>query len=131
MVGIPCSGKTTRALEIAKYLVQNNKVDVQIVNEEFLGLSKAEYLKDPQQEKIMRASLKSNVEKFIDSQRVVILDSMNYIKGFRYELFCLARNVKTTICLVYCDTDPEIAKKIAESGGYENPFPVDLFTDYT
>ena len=47
MVGIPCSGKTTRALEIAKYLAQNNNVDVQIVNEEFLGLSKAEYLKDP------------------------------------------------------------------------------------
>ena len=41
MVGIPCSGKTTRALEIAKYLAENNKIEVQIVNEEFLGLSKA------------------------------------------------------------------------------------------
>jgi tRNA uridine 5-carbamoylmethylation protein Kti12 len=46
MVGIPCSGKTTRALEIAKYIVDNSKVEVQIINEEFLGLSKAEYLKD-------------------------------------------------------------------------------------
>lgn len=109
MVGIPCSGKTTRAIEIAKYLAENSKVQVQIVNEEFLGLQKAEYLKDPQLEKIMRASLKSNVEKFIDSQRVVILDSMNYIKGFRYELFCLARNAQTTTCVVFCDTDPEIA----------------------
>ena len=78
----------------------------------------------------MRASLKSNVEKYIDSQRVVILDSMNYIKGFRYELFCLARNAKTTICLVYCDTDPEVAHKIAEAGDYPNAFPAEMFTDY-
>ena len=60
-------------------------------------------------EKIFRASLKSNVEKYINEQRVVILDSMNYIKGFRYELYCLARNAKTTLCLVFCDTDLEIA----------------------
>ena len=60
----------------------------------------------------------------------MILDSMNYIKGFRYELYCLARNSKTTICLVFCDTDVEIAQKIAIDSGYENPFPVDLFEDY-
>lgn len=55
---------------------------------------------------------------------------MNYIKGFRYELFCLARTAKTTNCLVYCDTDPDVAGKSAEQGGYENPFPSDFFTDY-
>ena len=78
---------------------------MQIINEEVLGLSKAEYLATPSQEKILRASLKSSVEKHLDSQRVVILDSSNYIKGFRYELYCLARNNKTTLCLVFCDTD--------------------------
>jgi protein KTI12 len=78
----------------------------------------------------MRASLKSNVEKYIDAKRVVILDSMNYIKGFRYELFCLARNAKTTICLVFCDTDVDVAAKFAEEGNYENAFPKELFADY-
>ena len=92
MVGIPCSGKTTRARQIADYLTQEVKLDVEIINEETLGLSKAEYYKDSQSEKILRASLKSNVEKLIDPKRVVILDSMNYIKGYRYELYCLARN---------------------------------------
>ena len=38
MVGIPCSGKTSRAVEIAKYIAENFKIDVQIINEEFLGL---------------------------------------------------------------------------------------------
>lgn len=85
-------------------------MEVQIINEEILGLSKANYLKDPTQEKILRASLKSNVEKYVDQQRVVILDSMNYIKGYRYELYCLARNSMTTLCLVFCDTDKETAR---------------------
>ena len=92
MVGIPCSGKTTRATQIGEFLQKECKQEVQIINEEFLGLSKAEFLVSPQQEKILRASLKSNVEKYINSQRVVIIDSMNYFKSFRYELYCLARN---------------------------------------
>ena len=41
-------------------------MEVKIINEEVLGLSKATYLKDPTQEKILRASLKSNVEKYVD-----------------------------------------------------------------
>lgn len=83
-----------------------------------------------QQEKILRASLKSNVERFVDPQRVVILDSMNYIKGFRYELYCLARNAQTTLCVVFCDTDIEFARKLAGEGGYENAFPLTMFDDY-
>ena len=106
------------------------KQEVQIVNEELLGLKKEEYLVNPQQEKILRASLKSNVEKYINSQRVVIIDSMNYFKSFRYELYCLARNAQTTLCLVWCDSDIDTAGKIVTKGGYENPFPVDLFEDY-
>ena len=67
MVGIPCSGKTTHSKLIKDYLVESKGVkDVQIINEEMLGLSKAHYLSDPQQEKILRASLKSNVEKYVD-----------------------------------------------------------------
>ena len=55
---------------------------------------------------------------------------MNYIKGFRYELYCLVRNAQTTLCLVFCDTEKETAQKICEEGGYENAFPRDLFEDY-
>lgn len=51
------------------------------------------------------------------------MDSMNYIKGYRYELYCLARNAMTTLCLVWCDTDKSIAKswceKLNEAGAGE------------
>ena len=66
MVGIPCAGKSTRAAELKQYFEQTHSKEVQIINEEFLGLPKAQYLASPQQEKILRASLKSNVERFID-----------------------------------------------------------------
>lgn len=130
MVGVPCAGKTTRARAIQRYLQEEKKLDVQLINEESLGFNKAEYYKDAQSEKILRGSLKSNVEKFIDQQRVVIIDSLNYIKGYRYELYCLARNAQTNIVVVFCDTDPEIAMKISQEGGYENPFPPELIKDY-
>lgn len=86
----------------------------------------------------MRASLKSNVEKNLDQSRVVILDSMNYIKGYRYELYCLARNSMTTLCLVYCDTSKDIARQWCEQMQLEEAkgdqeasvFPIDLFDDY-
>ena len=109
MAGIPCSGKTTRARLIAEYLTEEIKLDTIIINEELLDMSKAEYYRDSTYEKILRASLKSNVEKHIDQQRVVILDSMNYIKGYRYELYCLARNAQTNILVVFCDTERELA----------------------
>ena len=66
-------------------------------------------------EKMTRGFIKSNIEKFLSQDTIVIVDSMNYIKGYRYELFCLARSCKTTNCLLYCNTPFEICKKYNES----------------
>jgi len=66
MVGIPCSGKTTRAKSIAKYLQENLNLETIIVNEEILGINKSDYYRDSAQEKILRGSLRSNVEKYLD-----------------------------------------------------------------
>jgi protein KTI12 len=46
MVGIPCSGKSTRAKQIEQFLKEKG-MEVQIVNEEGLGLNKSAYLRDP------------------------------------------------------------------------------------
>jgi len=95
MCGIPGSGKSKRASDIKQYLENTHQKKVVIINEESLQLVKEESYKDPIQEKYTRAFLKSNVEKVIDSETVVILDSLNYIKGYRYELYCLSRTAKT------------------------------------
>lgn len=66
-------------------------------------------------EKMLRAALKSEVEKSISSEQIVILDSLNYIKGYRYELYCLVRNSKTTLCVVFCDTPVDTAREYLKS----------------
>jgi protein KTI12 len=61
---------------------------------------------DANTEKTTRAKIKSEVQRNLVGDTVVVVDSLNYIKGFRYEMYCLAREEKTTYCLVYCNTDP-------------------------
>ena len=49
--------------------------------------------------------------KFISTtERIVIVDSLNYIKGYRYELYCLSKHVKTPQCVLHCDVAPEDAR---------------------
>ena len=43
--GYPSSGKTTRAHEIKKYIEENHKKEVTIINEEFLKLDKKDAYK--------------------------------------------------------------------------------------
>ena len=112
MIGGPSSGKTYNALKIKNYLEKEKGKEVFLINEEYLGSIREESYKDSTSEKMHRAKLKSEAEKFLDDKCVVILDSLNYIKGYRYELYCIVRNLKTRHCLVYCKTDLEICLKL-------------------
>ena len=78
----------------------------------------------------MRASLKSEVERNLDSDTIVILDSLNYIKGYRYELYCLARSAKTTLTNIYCETDVEVAQEWNAARDQAVAFTEELFNDY-
>lgn len=40
------------------------------------------------------------MKRVLSPKDIVILDGMNYIKGWRYQLFCEAKNVSTPSCLV-------------------------------
>ena len=122
MCGIPGSGKTTRAQEIKKYLEETHKLDVELFNEENLSLDKKNSYSstytplltktlDNIKEKECRGFLRSNVDKSLSQNTTVILDSMNYIKGYRYELFCIARTAKTPHCVVYLNTPIDVAEK--------------------
>lgn len=102
MCGIPASGKSTRTAEIAAYFRELGHV-VEVVTPQ-AGLSPELYLTS-RLEKELRAALKSSVERLLSPSVIVICDWMNYIKGYRYELFCLARNVQTTMTVVYCELD--------------------------
>ncbi|XP_044048008.1 protein KTI12 homolog isoform X1 [Siniperca chuatsi] len=109
MCGYPCSGKTRRAEELKVCFEQKTDRKVHIVGDGALGVEKNTVYADSQKEKNVRASLKAEVERKVNKDDIVILDSLNYIKGYRYELFCLIKHAQTPHCLVYCLTSDEVS----------------------
>jgi protein KTI12 len=58
----------------------------------------------------------------LSNRDIVILDGGNYIKGWRYQLYCEAKAVRTTHCVVHIGTPVEQARKVneRENGGKRN-----------
>ena len=82
-----------------------------VINEESLHISKPAHYKSAAQEKILRQNLKSAVEHALNADTVVIFDSCNYIKGYRYELYCIARSQRTPHCVVHVSVENMIANQ--------------------
>ncbi|KAJ3273031.1 kti12, chromatin associated [Terramyces sp. JEL0728] len=113
--GLPLSGKTTRANEIAKYLedyISKNQTSIRkiiTVNDESLSIDKKAAYIDANSEKKARGALLSAVERHLSREDIVICDGLNYIKGFRYQLYCVARALGTPTCTVFCGFDANSA----------------------
>lgn len=100
--GLPSSGKSQRTEELRRALAGEGHTVYVVDDASVLGGQDATVYGDSVREKALRAALRAAVERRLSRQDVVILDSVNYIKGFRYELYCLARAARTPLCLVYC-----------------------------
>jgi len=85
--------------------------------------------KDGHVEKKTRAIFMAAVEKAISKQTVVILDFLNTIKGFRYELYCRARSASTQHCVVFCDVTPETARAWNETIDEKERYPSAILDD--
>ncbi len=110
LCGIPCSGKSQRAKELVDYLKKHHEgTPVCLLEDDFS--SRDSCYTDSKAEKMTRAKLKSEVERNLTPESVVILDSPNYIKGYRYELYCLSKHLQTPHCVVLCETPVETAKE--------------------
>ncbi|KAF5298715.1 hypothetical protein FQA39_LY11725 [Lamprigera yunnana] len=112
ITGLPSSGKTTRTNEIKNYFEKQGK-EVHVVSEEEqilkAGFEKDAFYLDSSKEKHIRALLKSEVVKLLGPNSLVILDGSNYIKGYRYELYCASKGNKCTQCTVYTGINTNIA----------------------
>lgn len=82
---------------------------------------------DATSEKLTRGQLKSQVERSTNRQAVVILDSINGIKGFRYELHCIARGAAVRYCMVHVDVPLETCRKWNE--GRQDAYPPEVLDD--
>ncbi|KAK5648673.1 hypothetical protein RI129_003565 [Pyrocoelia pectoralis] len=118
VTGIPSSGKSTRTKEIENFFIEHNK-SVEIVSEEEqilkAGFDKNAVCLDSSKEKHIRGLLKSEVLKLLGPNSVVILDGGNYIKGYRYELYCAAKANKCTQCTIHTEINRDVAWNFNES----------------
>lgn len=105
--GYPCSGKSELTSQLKDHLEQSWNCKTHIVSDDYEKLPRNECYASSSQEKEARGTLKAAVERLLNTKDVVVLDSLNYIKGYRYELYCIVRQLRTVHCVVQCATTAE------------------------
>jgi len=48
-----------------------------------------------------RGALFTAMQRYMNQDTILIADGLNYIKGFRYQMYCAARELKLRVCTVY------------------------------
>lgn len=113
--GYPSSGKSRRAGQLKEFFEKAKKKSVHIVTENVgipkAGFRKNEYFADSQKEKIVRSDLKSDVLRTLNKDDVSILDAGNYIKGYRYEIYCASKSARVSQCTIYCAVSKDQMKE--------------------
>ena len=80
MCGFPSAGKTKRALELKEILLKYKpNVDIHLIDDG--SIVRDAVYSDRKCEIIARGSLKAAAERLLTNTNVVILDSLNYVKG--------------------------------------------------
>lgn len=128
--GLPSSGKSKRSSELKEYF-QSKGVEVTIVTEkeviEKRTLTKNEYFSASNHEKMGRADLKSEMLRLLDSKNVVILDASNYIKGFRYEIYCATKERREPSVTLYCAISKEQAWEFNQNRPASEAYSQEIF----
>ncbi|KAK6747423.1 hypothetical protein RB195_000551 [Necator americanus] len=101
VTGHPSCGKSTIVQRVREYFTVEGKEVVIIGDDDDSLLSRDDY-NNASKEKEHRSFLRSSVQKSLNQNTVVICDALNYIKGYRYELFLIAKLCKTTYAVLYC-----------------------------
>ncbi|KAI8813552.1 chromatin associated protein KTI12, partial [Cladochytrium replicatum] len=71
----------------------------------------------------------SAVERHLTTETIVICDYLNYIKGYRCQLYCVSRNIGTSYCVMFCACTPEDSTKFnSASNAYSPEVHADLVT---
>lgn len=151
--GFPCSGKTTRARELAEYLegrfcdpeYTGEKFDVVVVDDPGCHVARSAYdgesgalscscprpifvltlslfttlllslcarlppsftRADSKAEKPARAALFTAVTRNLRPDTITIADSANYIKGYRYQMYCAAREAGVRVATIRIAAPP-------------------------
>ncbi|KAI6043387.1 chromatin associated protein KTI12 [Pisolithus marmoratus] len=116
--GYPCSGKSQRAAQLKRHLESRladpsytgPSLSVVLLSDDTLNIDRSSY-NDSRSEKPARGTLFTAVQRNLAQNTIVIVDSLNYIKGFRYQMYCAAREIKVRVCTVYVLATPDLCKQ--------------------
>ncbi|KAK6931322.1 Protein KTI12/L-seryl-tRNA(Sec) kinase [Dillenia turbinata] len=110
--GQPCSGKSTAANCLAEALKDlESSPAFKIIDEASFHLDCNQSYADMPSEKNLRGVLRSEVDRSVSKDNIIIVDSLNSIKGYRYELWCLARAAGIRYCVLFCDVEENNCRK--------------------
>ncbi|KAM6519566.1 kti12, chromatin associated [Fusarium falciforme] len=126
--GLPTSGKSTRSKQLYDYLekrIVDSKYRLHLISDESLSISRTVYDLSPEKlpahtrsanasEKDARAALYGAVKRVLSDKDIVILDGLNYIKGWRYQLHCEAKAVRTPSCILQIGCGVDRARGVNE-----------------
>ncbi|EMC99292.1 hypothetical protein BAUCODRAFT_146255 [Baudoinia panamericana UAMH 10762] len=131
--GFPSSGKTYRSQQLCESFQRKiqeshqpkvKRLTVLHIDDQGLGLSRDVYA-SARLEKDARATFSSALKRSLSRDVIVVADGMNYIKGFRYQLYCEAKAVQTPHCVIHIGTPVSKCRELNEAalkagnGGYE------------
>ena len=100
------------------------KLKLHHIDDQGLGLSRDVYA-TARAEKDARATFSSAIKRALGRDTIVVADGMNYIKGFRYQLYCEAKAVQTPSSVLHVGTTVGKCRELNTaalknaSGGYE------------
>ncbi|KOS18547.1 Protein kti12 [Escovopsis weberi] len=126
LTGYPTSGKSTRAKQLHDYLeerARGTKYRLHLVSDDALSISRSVYdlsalpahtRSANASEKDARAAVYGAVKRVLSDRDIVILDGLNYIKGWRYQLHCEAKAVRTMSCILQIGCSPDQARRVNE-----------------
>ncbi|KAF4123151.1 protein KTI12 [Geosmithia morbida] len=124
--GLPTSGKTTRAKQLNEYLTKrtaDTKYRTHYISDDTLSISRTVYDLSPDKvrahtrsanasEKDARAAIYGAVKRVLSDKDIVILDGLNYIKGWRYQLHCEAKALRTPSCILQIGSTRQQAEEV-------------------
>ncbi|KAJ9155126.1 Chromatin associated protein KTI12 [Pleurostoma richardsiae] len=141
ITGLPTSGKSTRAAQLHAYLsekIQSQaspqpgsaatpppKYRLHLISDQTLSIDRSVYDLSPSRlpahtrsanasEKDARAALYGAVKRVLSPRDIVLLDGLNYIKGWRYQLYCEAKNLRTPNAVLQVGCAVERARSVNE-----------------
>ncbi|KAI1426227.1 chromatin associated protein KTI12 [Xylaria sp. FL1777] len=134
LTGFPTSGKSTRAKQLQTYLSERIKAAtpsgatpkyrLHLISDQTLSISRSVYdlsalpahtRSANASEKDARAAIYGAVKRVLSDKDIVILDGLNYIKGWRYQLFCESKAVRTPSCILQIGCSKDKSREVNEA----------------